>query len=321
MLAEVAHFQLPRGLGTWSGTSRAGIATAFRWGDTKIQFDAGISSWTAKPKHLFLTHTHADHIQCLCQELMRGESLCNVYFPAVEEGKIVAHLQVFYDLVRDDDGDDGGNISDMASLKSFFNVKLHPVAKGSEIRVDRDIVVRVVEGTHRKVCNGYSLFRETKKLKAEFQGRDGKDLGALRKQGVDISHIELEPLFCYLGDTRTDVFQNHPELLQTHSIIMTESTFIDSPSKAAETGHTDWSELEPIMAANPHVLFVLQHFSRRYPDTIWEQQQKKYNNKNNTAAANAHLMLPGLDCYCFQCKPKGASTNLAPSPVFEEKCT
>jgi ribonuclease BN (tRNA processing enzyme) len=298
----LSQFELPRAIGSWSGSSRAGSATAFRW-ETKIQFDAGIALWPSRPKHLFLTHTHADHVQCLCQELMRGggSSLCQVYFPAAEERKIVAHLQAFRTLVRDDD-------DETTTLEAFFNIKLKPVAKGSELRIERDVIVRVVEGTHRKVCNGYSLLREKKKLKAEYIGRDGAELGALRKQGVEISQVEWEPLFCFLGDTRPDVFRHHPELLQTHHTIMMECTFCGDPSKAAETGHTDWSELELIMAANPHVLFVLQHFSMRYSDRYWEQLLKGYNQQID-AAANAHLMLPGLECLCFQCKPKQEVTS------------
>jgi ribonuclease Z len=280
------------------------MATAFRW-ETKIQFDAGMAVWPSRPKHLFLTHTHADHVQCLCQELIRGgSSLCRVYFPAAEERKIVAHLQAFQTLVRDDNDDEA------TSLEAYFNIELKPVAKGSELRIERDVIVRVVEGTHRKVCNGYSLLREKKNLKTEYIGIDGAELGALRKQGVEISQVALEPLFCFLGDTRPDVFHHHPELLQTHHTVMMECTFCDDPARAVETGHTDWSELEPIMAANPQVLFVLQHFSVRYGDRFWEQQLKNYNQKMDAATANnAHLMLPGLECLCFQCQPKKEVTS------------
>lgn len=296
MLKEtpLACFDLPGNVGSWVGSSRAGIATAFRW-NKSIQFDAGLCIGTSKAKHLFLTHTHADHVQCLCQELLRGESVCNVYFPAQEQDNLVAHLSSFQNLVGDD------NEGAPLSIETFFKTKLHPVVKDQEIRIDRTIIVRIVEGTHRRLSYGYSLFQESTKLKPEYEGTPGSELGQLRRQGVEITNAELKPLFCFLGDTRPNVFQDHPEILETHSIVMMESTFIDNISKAIETGHTDWTELQPIMEASPHVLYVLQHFSERYKDAEWETTVKEYNDMTGSSS-NAHIMLTDVKCSCSQCK-------------------
>ena len=57
---------------TYRGYSRAGTATSFELVEPKWIFDCGCvlqSNPTARPTCLFITHTHADHIQTLHQIL------------------------------------------------------------------------------------------------------------------------------------------------------------------------------------------------------------------------------------------------------------
>ncbi|MFF5227729.1 hypothetical protein [Dactylosporangium sp. NPDC000521] len=75
------------------------------------------------------------------------------------------------------------------------------------------------------------------------------------------------PLVAFLGDTRPDVFTRSPWLLD-YPVVVTGCTFLgdDQLDRARRIGHAVWSELRPIVEANPATTFVLTHFSLRHPD-------------------------------------------------------
>ena len=74
------------------------------------------------------------------------------------------------------------------------------------------------------------------------------------------------PRIAFLCDTTPKVFQLHPELLD-FSVIIVECTFVgDETYELAHTSkHTHWNDLKPIVEQNHDVLFILTHFSMRYP--------------------------------------------------------
>jgi ribonuclease BN (tRNA processing enzyme) len=99
---------------------------------------------------------------------------------------------------------------------------------------------------------------------------EGKELGKLRKQGVEITDSRFEKKFAFMGDTTIDVFKDpkNSELLKT-PVIMVECTALDdliTPATARERGHTHCDELEPIVRAHPDITFILIHFSRSYKE-------------------------------------------------------
>ena len=61
-------------------------------------------------------------------------------------------------------------------------------------------------------------------MKPEYQGLPGKDIGALKKSGVEVSDLVNHPLFAFMGDTSIEVFSD--ESVFQFPVIIVECTFI-----------------------------------------------------------------------------------------------
>jgi ribonuclease Z len=72
-------------------------------------------------------------------------------------------------------------------------------------------------------------------------------------------------MFAFLGDTTSEVFARHPEVLEM-PVVVTECSFFGAEhlANAERTRHTHWDRLRPIVADHPETTFVLGHFSWRY---------------------------------------------------------
>lgn len=65
-------------------------------------------------------------------------------------------------------------------------------------------------------------------------GTPGRELGRLRKEGVEIEEEFFHPLFAYLGDSSIKVYEENPELFD-YPVIITECTFISDSSEVSFT--------------------------------------------------------------------------------------
>jgi ribonuclease Z len=121
---------------------------------------------------------------------------------------------------------------------------------------------------------GYAFSERKKRLKSEYVGTPGRELGRLRKEGVEIEEETFVPLFVYLGDTSTKVYEAHPEIFDYPTII-TECTFLPDPhesegdeailQRTERDGHIHWTQLQDIVLAHPANTFVLIHFRYTCP--------------------------------------------------------
>ena len=127
-------------------------------------------------------------------------------------------------------------------------------------------------------CCGYGFTEIRNKLKNEYDylKGNGKELYKLKKEGIEIMEEKEYPIFCYLGDSTTKVFEN--DKIFEYPFIFTECTFLydDEEELAKKKGHTVWKNLKPIIKNNPNNTFIIYHFSRRYKETeineFFEQQ-------------------------------------------------
>jgi ribonuclease BN (tRNA processing enzyme) len=309
---------------TFSGYSRAGVATSFFLQEPKWLFDCGCIVAQQRPSCIFLTHTHADHIQALPQILFShrptesgtkddGASIIHVYFPAPSETALRSLLQSFYTLIRDDDDDDSGGDTPDRSMEMDYRFQLHPVQINDEIVLPNSTnkiqySVCVVECHHRKVCYGYSLWQRHWVPSAPYDTLSGPELGALRRTTA-VPHewsSPPQPLLCYLGDSTTQVFSLHPELLQQHRIVALECTYFLGSLEDEQLNpgqHTYWPVLQTIVQEHPRILFLLQHFSMRHRPREWVEWMTEYN--GSSGHCNVHALLPSLDttrCICFLCQ-------------------
>eukprot|EP00005_Dracoamoeba_jomungandri_P008633 CAMPEP_0174269022 /NCGR_PEP_ID=MMETSP0439-20130205/39551_1 /TAXON_ID=0 /ORGANISM="Stereomyxa ramosa, Strain Chinc5" /LENGTH=148 /DNA_ID=CAMNT_0015357553 /DNA_START=384 /DNA_END=826 /DNA_ORIENTATION=+ len=147
-------------------------------------------------------------------------------------------------------------------------INFHGVRGGDEFEMilggKNKVLVKVVECFHAVPSVGFILSTTTQKLKQEYLGLPGREIGALRKKGVEITKTVEQTHFAFLGDTTVEIFDKYPTLVTDVPTIMVECTLLDpgDEDKATSRGHIHWSQLRGIVLSNPETKFVLIHFSR-----------------------------------------------------------
>uniref|UniRef100_A0A6B2L9J8 Metallo-beta-lactamase domain-containing protein n=1 Tax=Arcella intermedia TaxID=1963864 RepID=A0A6B2L9J8_9EUKA len=157
--------------------------------------------------------------------------------------------------------------------------RLVGVRGGQKVRLTgkghTDKLCEIFQCHHSVPCVGYGFLQEKKRLKAEYAGVPGRQLGALRKQGVALDEPFESPMFLFMGDTTVQFFEEQLELegkgkenVFRYPLIITECTFLgldeEDTNRAARKKHIVWTELKPIVVSHPHIVFVLIHFSLRH---------------------------------------------------------
>lgn len=282
-------------------------------------FDCGalIHGW--KPKIVFVSHTHSDHVHFLTH-IKDEQKPPLIYLPSEAETFVKAHLVAHQEMIEcmtaiDIKEKNGGIYKEDYTLRA--------TAPGEEIQFRQggiDYIVRTLKMDHRIPCLGYSIFRLKSSLRKEYQGMSGREIGKLRKEGVQVTQHVEEPLLCFFGDTTSTVFDSYPELLSQHKVVIVECSFIDEENlnRAETTKHMHWDHLEPKVAKHPDTFFILIHFSLKYSSLslreFFSRQQEKYNNihpmlveeeveeqwiRKNGASNKADMPV----CKCRICKP------------------
>jgi ribonuclease Z len=310
------------------GRSRAGDATAFAIPELKWLFDCGAMIQQWKPRIIFLTHTHSDHVHCIFRYIRDDQPPPIIYLPEASLPFVQACVKSYQEMNDCCLSEEAGN-----SQKEETN----EIPKGEydlrPLRADEDITfsqggtkfrIRTLNMVHRVPCLGYSIFKIRSCLKDEYKELPSKEIGQLRKNGVVITTVEEEPFLCFMGDTTAKVFMDYPEILNQHSTVIVECSFIDAKSrdKADTSKHVHWDDLQPHIASHPSTMFVLIHFSLKYSSLslrqFFQDHQRIY--------GNIHPMLiedeiekqwrksGGEDgdcprCKCRICKEKNSNSN------------
>jgi len=298
MLAETTSFVVCNGSGEDSkrgsskivGRSRAGDATAFAIPEFKWLFDCGTVVQEWKPQTIFLTHTHSDHVHCLLR-YRDGDRPPTIYLPEESVPFVEACIKAYEVMTdsgyndKDNDGqEEKENIEKPAKRVEYI---LRATKPDEEIHFSQGVhkfVMRTLNMDHRIPCLGYNILKLRSRLKEEYIGLPSRQIGQLRKEGVEITRIEEEPYICFMGDTTTKAFKDYPEILSKDSVIIVECTFIDEKNRrqAEKTKHTHWDDLKPYIASSPRTMFILIHFSLKYSTLtlrrFFQEQQLIYDN-------------------------------------------
>lgn len=257
------------------GWSWAALKTCFYIPQMRIMLDAGLP-FNGVPGSVFLTHTHSDHSNNLHLLLVN---------PPPEK------IKIFVPTARPGDTPTGELVSNYIESLYRLSTYCHRTPKAlsrceiiecksgttfeMEIRKKR-MEIRVIRCYHTVPCVGYGFTELRRKLKDEYLGMEGKEIGKLRKEGVDIYRTEPFPFFCYLGDSTAQVFEDSH--IFNYPTIITECTFLlpEHYQEAIEDRHTHWNDIYPIIASHPENRFVLYHFSCRYKASEINDFFKKY---------------------------------------------
>lgn len=246
---------------TLRGASTALFSTwymAEQWG---VMFDCGDGASAAlmhkarKVRHLFLSHADRDHVAGLLayQQLYGGPRL-TIHYPA-DSGSFPALAR----FCRDFDPWVEGTV-------------WRPVAPGEAVEIGAGLSVRALENTHMSGIRpgvkslSYFVERSIRKLRPEFHGRPGAEIGALRAErgeaAITAEHRSLA--LAYSADTGV----LHDGRYDRAGVLIHEATFIDradsSEGDPARFRHSVLEDVLAMVAAARPAHLVLGHFSGRY---------------------------------------------------------
>lgn len=252
------------------------------------KFSTPIFDETMKASHVVLSHAHLDHLggifgHARAHGMVCGGSTPTYYIPHELVPKIQQARELFSDIdstcrTTNNDNDEPKHRRDKGLLK----MNIIPVKAGDEIEIKQSKVhgnvryyLRPFEVSHcGHPAYGYNLISKVtkRKLKDEYVGKQGKELGQLARSGVEIHTVEtierIEAL--YTGDTNIDgltlsslskeeLEQNENDtasqcrkFLQegfTAPLVMCELTYLLESEKelAKERGHLNLFDIEPIL--------------------------------------------------------------------------
>ncbi|MEE8468124.1 MAG: MBL fold metallo-hydrolase [Planctomycetota bacterium] len=236
------------------GISVGGIETCIEVPSYKLAFDVGRCprSVIARPTILF-THAHADHM---------GGVVQHTALRAMRRMEPPTYVVPREDAAAFRDMFEAWRVLDRSELPHHL-VELGP---GEEYPLGRGLVAEAFRSPHSAPCQGYVVWREARRLRAEFVGLPGDELGRRRRAGEQIERVTRIPELAFTGDTQIDVLDREPILRRVRRLIL-EVTFLDdrvSVASAREKGHVHLDEVIERAELFENEAILLTHFSARY---------------------------------------------------------
>lgn len=282
-----------KNLGTVQGYSRAGDRTGYfvSLEGSTIMFDCGMES-KKKADCILITHRHHDHYGALVTNVsyrapkVKGQDALMgrpVLMPTEMKdiSLMVGNAHIWASTGKPLDNDDSEGI--------FRGLGMHPFPVHEGMIMDvpgiKEKKIEVLPCHHGDcTCVGYGISIIRKKIKSQYEGLSGKELGILRKTGTvlpggtdipvilakgdDISEEISIPVVAFFGDTTPDALLKHEEWKKYPNLFIecTTCDYQTNPEKAnegiatsRERGHTHINELLPIIENFPHHKWFIQH--------------------------------------------------------------
>ena len=243
-----------------------------------ILLDAGLPI-TSIPEFIFVTHGHADHIFNLPMVLVdMGNVRPEIFVPNRIKDNVWRFIDSTYQMSTQNPKPKIHNKYTLTGCES--GEVLSRKIKGKTYQI------KVFHCFHTVPTVAYGFTEVRKKLKPEYLALPGREIGLLKKSGVEITEEVEYHQFCYIGDTSENVFNPKKNSVMTfrieneageitefedleifkYPVLIVECTFLEKSDEkqAKKTRHMYWPKLKPIIMAHPKHLFILYHFSRRY---------------------------------------------------------
>jgi len=240
----------------FEGLSVAGVETCIEVPSLRLVLDMGRCTRSAVQYPLvLLSHGHLDHMGAVAQHAARRSMMHMGESTYLAPAAVARDLEELFNAAGRLDG-------------QVIPRRVIPLAPGEEFQIAQHRWVRPFETYHRVPSQGYTVWERRHRLRAEFRGLPGAQLGELRKSGVSIDETQDVALLSFTGDTRIEVLERTPELSHTETLVM-ETTFLDervSVEGARSTGHIHLEEVLARAELLPRGEVVMSHFSARYTD-------------------------------------------------------
>ena len=168
--------------------------------------DAGPQNFN-KPSHIFITHSHSDHVAELPFTLYgeeEGNHIFNIYGPTKSRKYITEYIQAMFDM----------SIMDRAPVQDWLTFS--ELTNSDKLRLNvknNEILVEIIDCDHGIPTISYIFSTFKNKLKKEYQGICGKEIAALRKNGVQVTEKIEKYLFSYVCDCSIETIKNKKEKL------------------------------------------------------------------------------------------------------------
>ncbi len=234
------------------GFSLAGEETVVAAPEYNVCFDIGRAPREViSIDNLCLTHGHMDHAAGIAYYLSQRAFIGN------SPGRVIVHRDLAEPL---------GQLMDIWS-----RIEGHPSPgqiRGTghleDVPIRRGLLVRPFSVTHSSHSLGYTLIEVRHKLRAEFHGKSGPQLVALKREGVRIDQRLEVPLLTYTGDTALGRWMELDFVQKSHGVLL-DCTFFerDHVQRARAGKHIHVDDLPKILAAIPDSQIILTHVTRR----------------------------------------------------------
>lgn len=257
---------------TITGYSTALFSTWYFCDEMGVLFDcgdgvcSGILQKARKIKHVFVSHADRDHLAGLLQfNQLNGRKGLKIYYP-----------------------EDCGSFPFLAEFSANFDphtsgTQWIPIRAGDEITIRKDLIIRAIENRHVPTDGTqiksltYIAESISRKLKQEYTGRPGAEIGALRKElGEDaVSDAVRATELIYSGDTPIESdgrYSDAKVLIHEATFLTTEEIDPDNPKR---NKHSSLEQVMAMVAQSNIEHLVLGHFSCRYSREYIEDSVKK----------------------------------------------
>lgn len=243
---------------TLQGYAQGGWQTSIYCPEVRAVFDAGVPLRGVNADRYLITHSHPDHIMALPyvvgkRSVSDTRRKMHIYVPErirpTVEQVLLGMCRLFGDRSPQD-------VLDIVGVEP-----------GDTIRLSKDHTVEVLPTVHRGPSVGYVVQQHTRKLKPEFEGIEGRELGRMRAEGVEITDERVSPMLAVPGDTQIEFLLNN-ELARKAKVLVHEVTVWDEGMNNVEGcrrfGHTHIAEMVEHCEKFEGEALVLCHRSMRY---------------------------------------------------------